>query len=128
MFIQYWFSGTVGKWLLADKSTGDLIAQFDHEAEITQHFMAEVVEHTQHQCECPRCDSYVGGEVNEVDILEIKTLLGHASITPTQIYTHTNTTKLRSAVDRLESVGADLPNAQATAPMPALAGSGAAEI
>lgn len=38
---------------------------------------------------------------NEVDIVEIKTLLGHASITSTQIYTHTNTTKLRNAVERL---------------------------
>jgi site-specific recombinase XerD len=38
---------------------------------------------------------------NEVDILEIKSLLGHASITSTQIYTHTNANKLRSAVDRL---------------------------
>lgn len=39
--------------------------------------------------------------LNEVDILEIKSLLGHASITSTQIYTHTNANKLRSAVDRL---------------------------
>lgn len=38
---------------------------------------------------------------NDVDILEIKSLLGHASITSTQIYTHTNAGKLRSAVDRL---------------------------
>lgn len=42
--------------------------------------------------------------LNEVDILEIKSLLGHASITSTQIYTHTNTTKLRSAVDRLTNI------------------------
>lgn len=41
--------------------------------------------------------------LNEVDILEIKSLLGHASITSTQIYTHTNTTKLRSAVERLDT-------------------------
>ena len=39
--------------------------------------------------------------MNEVDILEIKSLLGHASITSTQIYTHTNANKLRTAVDRL---------------------------
>lgn len=44
--------------------------------------------------------------VNEVDILEIKSLLGHASITSTQIYTHTNANKLRSAVDRLNHFGA----------------------
>lgn len=42
--------------------------------------------------------------LNEVDILEIKSLLGHASITSTQIYTHTNPNKLRSAVERLSSV------------------------
>ncbi len=39
--------------------------------------------------------------MNDVDILEIKNLLGHSSITSTQIYTHTNSNKLRSAVDRL---------------------------
>lgn len=44
--------------------------------------------------------------INEVDILEIKSLLGHASITSTQIYTHTNASKLRSAVDRLSVVAA----------------------
>jgi integrase/recombinase XerC len=42
--------------------------------------------------------------VNEVDILEIKSLLGHASIMSTQIYTHTNTNKLRSAVERLNGI------------------------
>ena len=39
--------------------------------------------------------------LNDVDILEIQRLLGHASIVSTQIYTHTNTRRLRSAVDRL---------------------------
>jgi site-specific recombinase XerD len=39
--------------------------------------------------------------LNDVDILEIQKLLGHASITSTQIYTHTNTNKLRAAVDTL---------------------------
>lgn len=39
--------------------------------------------------------------LGEVDILEIQRLLGHASITSTQIYTHTNTQKLRSAVERI---------------------------
>jgi integrase/recombinase XerC len=43
--------------------------------------------------------------MNEVDILEIKSLLGHASVTSTQIYTHTNTTKLRSAVEKLNISG-----------------------
>ncbi len=42
--------------------------------------------------------------LNEVDILEIKSLLGHASITSTQIYTHTNTSKLRIAVESLNNV------------------------
>ncbi len=50
---------------------------------------------------------------NEVDIVEIQTLLGHSSITSTQIYTHTNTSKLRSAVERLNSVGAGIANAPA---------------
>jgi site-specific recombinase XerD len=45
--------------------------------------------------------------LNEVDILEIQRLLGHASITSTQIYTHTNTQKLRSAVERLTSIAGD---------------------
>ncbi len=42
--------------------------------------------------------------LNEVDILEIQKLLGHASITSTQIYTHTNTQKLRSAVEKIAKV------------------------
>ena len=42
--------------------------------------------------------------LNEVDILEIQRLLGHASVTSTQIYTHTNTQKLRTAVERLNNV------------------------
>lgn len=43
--------------------------------------------------------------LNDVDILEIKSLLGHASVTSTQIYTHTNTNKLRAAVDQLGGFG-----------------------
>jgi len=42
--------------------------------------------------------------LNEVDLVEIQRLLGHASVTSTQIYTHTNTGKLRSAVDRLSGI------------------------
>ncbi len=42
--------------------------------------------------------------LNDVDILEIRSLLGHASITSTQIYTHTNTTKLRTAVNTLDGI------------------------
>jgi len=42
--------------------------------------------------------------LNEVDILEIQKLLGHASITSTQIYTHTNPEKLKRAVDKLENL------------------------
>jgi len=38
----------------------------------------------------------------EVDLLEIQMLLGHASITSTQIYTHTNTRRLRDAVEKIE--------------------------
>jgi site-specific recombinase XerD len=42
---------------------------------------------------------------NDVDLVEIQTLLGHASITTTQIYTHTNSERLRGAVERLEVLG-----------------------
>lgn len=39
--------------------------------------------------------------MNDVDLVEIQKLMGHATITSTQIYTHTNTERLRSAVNRL---------------------------
>jgi site-specific recombinase XerD len=42
--------------------------------------------------------------MNEVDIIEIQALLGHANISSTQIYTHTNTGRLRSAVDKLGDI------------------------
>lgn len=42
--------------------------------------------------------------MNDVDIIEIQKLLGHASITSTQIYTHTNPEKLKRAVDKLENL------------------------
>lgn len=41
---------------------------------------------------------------SEVDILEIQALLGHSSITSTQIYTHTSSTRLRSAVEKLNGI------------------------
>jgi len=47
--------------------------------------------------------------VNDVDLLEIQTLMGHASITSTQIYTHTNTDRLRTAVGRLDGLGSASP-------------------
>ena len=43
--------------------------------------------------------------MNDVDIVEIKTLLGHSSIASTQIYTHTTPTKQRRAVDGLVYIG-----------------------
>ncbi|MEI7633193.1 MAG: tyrosine-type recombinase/integrase [bacterium] len=46
--------------------------------------------------------------INEVDIIEIQKLLGHASVTSTQIYTHTNTSKLRTAVERLNGVTGEI--------------------
>ncbi len=45
--------------------------------------------------------------VNDVDLLEIQTLMGHASITSTQIYTHTNADRLRTAVSRLDGIGTE---------------------
>lgn len=39
-----------------------------------------------------------------VDVLEIQSLLGHASVTSTQIYTHTSSTKLAGAVHRLDGI------------------------
>lgn len=42
---------------------------------------------------------------SEVDLIEIQSLMGHANIASTQIYTHTSSAKLRSAVKKLESIG-----------------------
>jgi len=50
--------------------------------------------------------------VNDVDLLEIQTLMGHASITSTQIYTHTNADRLRTAVRRLDGLGSLVPTTQ----------------
>lgn len=41
---------------------------------------------------------------NGVDVLEIQSLLGHASVTSTQIYTHTSSSRLATAVGKLDSV------------------------
>lgn len=40
----------------------------------------------------------------KVDIIEIQRLLGHAALTSTQIYAHTNTERLISAVEKLEDL------------------------
>ncbi len=42
--------------------------------------------------------------LNKVDILEIQALLGHAAITSTQIYTHTNPDQLKKAVNKLNDL------------------------
>jgi site-specific recombinase XerD len=42
--------------------------------------------------------------LSEVDLIEIQSLLGHSSITSTQIYTHTNPKKLKTAVEKLEDI------------------------
>jgi site-specific recombinase XerD len=39
---------------------------------------------------------------HEVDLIEIKALMGHANIASTQIYTHTSSSRLRAAVKKLE--------------------------
>lgn len=41
---------------------------------------------------------------HEVDLIEIKALMGHANIASTQIYTHTSSGKLRAAVARIENL------------------------
>jgi site-specific recombinase XerD len=41
---------------------------------------------------------------NGVDVLDIQSLLGHASITSTQIYTHTSSSRLAGAVAKLDSI------------------------
>lgn len=43
----------------------------------------------------------------DVDLVEIQTLLGHASIATTQIYTHTNAGRLQGAVERIATLGED---------------------
>lgn len=47
--------------------------------------------------------------LNGVDIVEIQALMGHATITSTQIYTHVGNERLESAVRGLESIGGDIP-------------------
>ncbi|MBN1867747.1 tyrosine recombinase XerC [Candidatus Sumerlaeota bacterium] len=42
--------------------------------------------------------------IKGVDVVEIQALLGHASITSTQIYTHASSTRLKSAVEKLETL------------------------
>jgi len=42
--------------------------------------------------------------MKDVDLVEIQALLGHSSITSTQIYTHTHPGKLRSAVEKLTEI------------------------
>jgi len=40
-----------------------------------------------------------------VDVLQIQSLLGHASVTSTQIYTHTSSSQLAGAVHKLDAIG-----------------------
>ncbi len=41
---------------------------------------------------------------NDVDLIEIKSLMGHANISSTQVYTHTTHHKLRKAVEKIENL------------------------
>lgn len=41
---------------------------------------------------------------NDVDLIEIKSLMGHANIGSTQIYTHTSNARLRAAVEKLDNL------------------------
>jgi len=43
--------------------------------------------------------------LNGVDIVEIQALMGHATITSTQIYTHVESSRLRKAVHTLDKIG-----------------------
>ncbi|MBM3334515.1 tyrosine-type recombinase/integrase [Candidatus Sumerlaeota bacterium] len=42
--------------------------------------------------------------MKDVDLVEIQSLLGHSSITSTQIYTHTHPGKLKAAVEKLRDI------------------------
>lgn len=57
MLVEYWFSAPQGRWLVADKATGELIAQFTSANDITSHFMQEIVDHATEQCDCSDCET-----------------------------------------------------------------------
>ncbi|MTI80454.1 MAG: hypothetical protein FH758_06145 [Firmicutes bacterium] len=48
-----------------------------------------------------RISELVRLNISDVDIIELQQLLGHCNISTTQIYTHTNTERLRSAVEKM---------------------------
>ncbi len=56
MYLEYWFSTAVGQWLVAEKATGELLAQFNGQVDIVGHFMPEIIEHRTEQCDCSECE------------------------------------------------------------------------
>jgi hypothetical protein len=55
MFLEYWWSTEAEKWLVAEKATGALIAQFPMKSQIETYFMPEIISHREEECECPSC-------------------------------------------------------------------------
>ena len=62
--------------------------------------------------------------LNGVDIVEIQALMGHAAITSTQIYTHTDSSRLRKAVHTLDKIGPHHKEKTEDSHCPARAGNG----
>ena len=68
--LEYFFSATQGRWLVADKKTGELVAQFTAAVDITSHFMQEIIEHATEQCDCSDCeDGRMDAASDSADVL-----------------------------------------------------------
>lgn len=57
MKLEYWWSDAANAWLVADKATGTLLAQFPDinwgATHIGRVFIPEVIEHNTKQCQWP---------------------------------------------------------------------------